>query len=359
MYESNNSIKTEKETYTSYDSIKSYECTKSDEKAIRERLFVVGCGGAGCNTISRLFKTDIKNTTIVGVNTDSQHLDITSSHKKILIGEEITNGLGAGNDPKIGELAAKETEHILKNELRDADLVFITCGLGGGTGTGAAPIIADIAKRHGALTIAIVTLPFTMEGNRRVRNAKIGLQRLRENCDTVVIIPNDILLNINPNLPVIDAFEMADETLINAVRSMSDLIHNAGLVNLDLADICTVMQNGGLALISVGIAEGDNRAQDAIERALNSPMLYRDIAGAKSALINIWGGSSLKLSEAKLIIEKISKELSDDSQIIWGTCVDEDLNKKLKVIIIAVGLSPKEDNLNIEESITDEVLKEV
>ena len=341
------------------DSAKSYDSTESQERIIKEKIIVVGCGGAGCNTVDRLFKTDIKNTTIIGVNTDAQHLEMISSHKKILIGEEITNGLGAGNDPKIGELAAKESEHILKNELRDADLLFVTCGLGGGTGTGAAPIIAEIGRRHGALTIAIVTLPFTMEGNRRVKNAKIGLAKLRENTDTVVIIPNDVLLDMDPDLSVINAFEIADNTLINAVRSMSDLVHNSGLVNLDLADLRTVMQDAGLALISVGTAEGEKRAEDAIERALKSPMIYQDIIGAKGALINIWGGSSLKLAEAKVIIERITKELSDDAQIIWGTCIDESLNKKIRVIIIAVGLTAEDNKLNIEQDITEDVLREV
>ncbi len=356
MYESNHSIKSENESYKSYTSSESYEVSDSSDNIIKEKIIVVGCGGAGCNTVNRLFDTDIQKTTIIGVNTDAQHLKSISSHKKLLIGEEITRGLGAGNDPKLGELAAKESEHILKTELKEADLLFLTCGLGGGTGTGAIPVLSEIGRRNGALTIAIVTLPFTMEGKRRVKNAQEGLRKLRENVDTVVIIPNDLLLDLHPDLPVKDAFKKADKILINSVRSISDLVHNAGLVNLDLADISTVMQKGDIALISVGEAEGDSRAQDAIDRALKSPLLYQDISGAKGALINIWGGSSLKLAETRIIIEKISKELSDNAQMIWGTCIDENLHNKIKVIIIAVGLQDKDNKL---KSDSENILKEV
>ena len=311
-------------------------------KKQNSRVKVFGVGGAGGNTLSRMKEIGIKGAEMIAVNTDAQDLLYTNSDKKILIGKELTQGLGAGSNPKIGEEAAKETEHEIKKVLENTDLVFITCGLGGGTGTGAAPVIAEAAKKQGALTIGVVTLPFTMEGKRRLENADYGLEKMQNLVDTLIIIPNDKLLEIASDLPLKTAFKIADEILTNAVKGITEMITKVGLVNLDFADVKAVMKNGGVSLIGLGEADSNNRAVEAVEKAINNPLIDVDIANAAGALINIVGGSDLSLEEAKIIVEKVGSKLSDDAKMIWGAQISEDMDKTLRVMLIVTGVKSKQ-----------------
>ena len=299
---------------------------------------VVGCGGGGNNTITRITEVGIKGAETIGINTDAQDLLYTTSDKKILIGREATRGMGAGSDPRLGEEAAKENEHDIKNVLQGSDMVFITCGLGGGTGTGSAPVVADIAKKMGALTVGIVTMPFAMEGNRRYENALVGLEKLEQTLDTLIVIPNDKLLELAPDLPLHTAFKVADEILTNAVKGIAELVTKAGLVNLDFADIRAVMKNGGVSLIGVGESDSDNRAIEAVEKAINNPLLDVDISGATGALINISGSKDLTLNEARRVVEVITQKLADDAKIIWGAQIYEDLGRTLRTMLIVTGV---------------------
>ncbi len=304
----------------------------------RASIKVVGCGGGGNNTINRITEVGVHGAETIAVNTDAQDLLYTNADKKILIGREVTKGLGAGSDPRVGEEAARENEHDLKNSLSDADMVFITCGMGGGTGTGSAPVVAETAKKMGALTVGIVTMPFTMEGNRRYENAVIGLEKLQQFVDTLIVIPNDKLLELAPDLPLHTAFKVADEILTNAVKGIAELVTKAGLVNLDFADIRAVMSNGGVALIGVGESDSENRAVEAVEKAINNPLLDVDITGASGALINVAGSKDLTLNEARRVVETISERLSEDAKIIWGAQIYEDLGSMLRVMLIVTGV---------------------
>jgi len=302
------------------------------------RIKVVGVGGAGNNTINRITEIGIKGSEIIAINTDAQDLLYTNAAKKILIGREITGGLGAGAQPKIGEEAAKENESDLKKVLAESDMVFVTCGLGGGTGTGAAPVVAENAKKMGALVVGVVTLPFAMEGQRRYENAVIGLEKLENIVDTLIVIPNDKLLELAPDLPLQTAFKVVDEILANAVKGIAELITKAGLVNLDFADVRTVMGKGGVALIGVGESDSENRAVEAVEKAINNPLLDVDISGASGALINICGGPDMTLEEARRIVETISDKLDPDAKIIWGAQISEDLNNTIRTLLIITGV---------------------
>ena len=304
----------------------------------RASIKVVGCGGGGNNTINRIAEVGVHGAETIGINTDAQDLLYTTADKKILIGREVTKGLGAGSDPRVGEEAARENEHDIKNALTDADMVFITCGMGGGTGTGSAPVVAEIAKKMGALTVGIVTMPFTMEGNRRYDNAVIGLEKLQQFVDTLIVIPNDKLLELAPDLPLHTAFKVADEILTNAVKGIAELVTKAGLVNLDFADIRAVMSNGGVALIGVGESDSENRAVEAVEKAINNPLLDVDITGATGALINVAGSKDLTLNEARKVVETISQKLSEDAKIIWGAQIYDDLGDVLRAMLIVTGV---------------------
>jgi cell division protein FtsZ len=304
----------------------------------RATIKVVGCGGGGNNTINRITEVGIQGSETIGINTDAQDLLYTTADKKILIGRETTKGLGAGSDPKVGEEAARENEHDIKAALQGADMVFITCGLGGGTGTGSAPIVADVAKKMGALTVGVVTMPFTMEGNRRYENAVIGLEKMEQLVDTLIVIPNDKLLELAPDLPLHTAFKVADEILTNAVKGIAELVTRAGLVNLDFADIRAVMRNGGVALIGVGESDSENRATEAVEKAISNPLLDVDITGASGALINISGSKDMTLSEARKVVETVSSRLAEDAKIIWGAQIYEDLGSSLRVMLIVTGV---------------------
>lgn len=328
------------------------------------KIKVVGIGGGGNNTLSRIHDIGIKGGEMIAMNTDAQDLLYANSDKKILLGRELTKGLGAGSNPQIGEEAARETEHEIKKKLEGADMIFITCGLGGGTGTGAAPVVADIAKRQGALVIGIVTMPFTIEGAKRVENANIGLEKLESIVDTLIVIPNDKLLELVPDLPLQTAFKVADEILTNAVKGTAEMVTKAGLVNLDFADIKTVMSNGGVSLIGVGESDSENRALEAVEKAINNPLLDVDISNAKGALINIIGGQDLSLDESKTIMEEIGKNLSDNAKMIWGAQISPDMEKTIRVMVIVTGVkSPQilgySDSIPKEERLRGELSSEL
>ncbi len=304
----------------------------------KAKIKVFGCGGGGNNTINRITEIGIVGAETVGINTDAQDLLYTSADRKILIGRDTTKGLGAGGIPKLGEEAARESEHDIKQAIAGADMVFITCGLGGGTGTGSAPIVAEMAKRTGALTVGIVTIPFKMEGQRRYENAIMGLDSLKKNVDTLIVIPNDKLLELAPDLPLHTAFKIADEILTNAVKGVAELVTKAGLVNLDFADIRTVMGDGGVALIGVGESDSDNRSVEAVEKAINNPLLDVDITGANGALINVAGGNDMTLEEARKVVEKVSEKLDEDARMIWGAQISDDLEGSIKVMIVVTGV---------------------
>jgi len=302
------------------------------------KVKVIGVGGAGGNTISRMREIGIKGGELIAANTDAQDLLYTNADYKILIGRELTHGLGAGSNPKIGEEAARESEHEIKKKLENADMVFITCGLGGGTGTGAAPIIAETAKKQGALTIGVVTLPFTIEGKKRLENAEYGLERLESIVDTLIVIPNDKLLELAPELPLHTAFKVADEILTNAVKGVTELVTKAGLVNLDFADVKAIMTNGGVSLIGMGESDSQQRAIEAVEKSLSNPLLDVDVTNATGALVNIIGGTDLSLDEAKSIIEYVGEKLGQDAKLIWGAQISEDMEKAIRVLLIVTGV---------------------
>ena len=300
----------------------------------RAIIKVVGAGGAGGNTVSRLMEVGIIGADAISVNTDAQDLLYTDADVKLLIGKELTGGLGAGADPKIGEEAAKESKTEIKNMLEGSDMVFVTCGLGGGTGTGSAPVVADIAKKLGALTVGVVTLPFSMEGRHRMGNAKEGLANLQKSVDTLIVIPNDRLLEIVPDVSLTTAFKIADEILVNAVKGITELITKPGLVNLDFADVRAVMKDGGLAMIGLGESDSENRAQETVERALNNPLLDIEFDGAKNALINVSGGNDMSLSECQKIVETVASRMSPDAKIIWGAQMQKELGDSMKTMLV-------------------------
>ncbi|MEK6976934.1 MAG: cell division protein FtsZ [Candidatus Hydrothermarchaeota archaeon] len=309
---------------------------------VKPRILVVGAGGAGNNTMSRLMETGIEGAETIAVNTDAQDLLYTNAQRKILIGRELTGGLGAGSIPQVGEEAARESENELKENLQGADIVFITCGLGGGTGTGSAPVIANIAQDTGALTVGVVTFPFSMEGMRRRGNAEMGLEKLRKYADTVIVIPNDRLLDIAPNLPLSAAFKVADEILVRAVKGITELITKPGLINLDFADVRAVMEGGGVAMIGMGESDTEKRATEAIEKAINSPLLSVDITGAKGALINVVGGEDLSLAEAEQVVEMVAQRLDPKANIIWGAQIDDEMKGLLRVMLVITGVRSKQ-----------------
>lgn len=308
----------------------------------KAKIKVVGCGGGGNNTINRISEVGVEGAQTIAINTDAQDLLYTTADIKILIGKELTRGLGAGAIPKIGEDSARETEVEIREALKGADMVFITCGLGGGTGTGSAPVVAELAKKQGALTVGVVTLPFSMEGSRRYENALAGLEKMEQNVDTLIVIPNDKLLEVAPDLPLHTAFKVADEILTNSVKGIAELVTKAGLVNLDFADIRTVMGNGGVALIGVGESDSENRATEAVEKAISNPLLDVDISGANGALINVAGGPDMTLEEARKVVETISVKLDEDARIIWGAQISEDLQGTIRAMLIVTGVKSKQ-----------------
>jgi cell division protein FtsZ len=309
----------------------------------RANIKVVGSGGAGNNTITRMMEVGIVGAETITMNTDAQDLLYSDADIKVLIGKEITGGLGAGGDPKVGEESAKESKDDVKKVLEGSDLVFITCGLGGGTGTGSCPVIAETAKKLGALAVAVVTLPFAMEGQQRMSNAKEGLEKLRKVVDTIITVPNDKLLEIVPDVSLATAFKVADEILVNSVKGVTELITKPGLINLDLADIRAVMSNGGLAMIGMGESDTENRAIEAVEKALTNPLLSLDIDGATGALINVTGGPDISIKEAQEIVESVSSRLAPDAKIIWGAQVAQELHDTVRTLVIVTGVKEAEE----------------
>jgi cell division protein FtsZ len=302
------------------------------------KIKIMGIGGGGGNSLSRMREIGIKGGELIAINTDAQDLLYANADQKILIGKELTQGLGAGSNPQVGQEAAKESESEIKKRITGSDMIFITCGLGGGTGTGAAPVVASIAKKQGALTIAIVTLPFTIEGKKRIENAMNGLEKLESIVDTLIVIPNDKLLELAPDLPLQTAFKIADEILTNAVKGITELVTKTGLVNLDFADVRAVMVNGGVSLIGMGESDSQNRAIEAVEKAINNPLLDVDISNATGALVNVIGGSNMSLDEYKTIIGAVGEKLSPDAKLIGGAQIAEDMDKSIRVLLIVTGV---------------------
>jgi len=312
-------------------------------KGVKTNIFVVGAGGAGNNTISRLNEMGIEGATTIAVNTDAQDLFYSQSAKKILLGRQTSKGLGAGGEPSVGEECAEESEDEIRDELEGADMVFVTCGLGGGTGTGSAPIIAKLAKKLGALTVAVATMPFSAEGIKRRENAEQGLEKLQESADTVIIIPNDKLLEVAPNLPLNKAFMVSDEILGRAVKGITELITKKGLVSLDFADIRSIMSGSGMAMIGMGESESGDRALESVHEALSSPLLDIDISNATGALVNISGSSDLTLHEAEKIVQVVADKLDPEANIIWGTQIDESLQNVVRTTVVVSGIKTNYD----------------
>lgn len=309
------------------------------EKVGKARIIVVGIGGAGNNTLHRLHKIGgIRGAQTIAVNTDMQHLDAIDADSKVLIGRDVTRGLGAGGDPILGHESAEEDRHKLKEILNDANLVFITAGMGGGTGTGASPVIAEVASESGALVIGVITLPFRMEGRHRHQKAELGLKALKGKADTIITLDNNKLLELAPNAPIDYAFSVADEVLAEMVKGISETITEPSLVNLDYADVRTVMTDGGVAMVGLGESNSKNRAQEAVEEALRNRLLEVDYSEAKGALVHVSGGPDMTLSEASQVGEYVQKMITEESQIIWGARVDESLKEALRVMVIMTGV---------------------
>ncbi|ERG89794.1 MAG: cell division protein FtsZ [halophilic archaeon J07HX5] len=306
---------------------------------LETKITVVGCGGAGGNTVTRMTNEGIHGAKLVATNTDAQHLaDEVEADTKILIGKELTGGRGAGSIPQIGEEAAQENITDVRGAIDGSDMVFVTAGLGGGTGTGAAPVVAQAAQDAGALTISIVTIPFTAEGERRRANADAGLERLRSVSDTVIVVPNDRLLDYAPSMPLQDAFKICDRVLMRSVKGMTELITKPGLVNVDFADVRTIMENGGVAMIGLGESDSENKAKDSIQSALRSPLLDVEFDGANSALVNVVGGPGMAIEEAEGVVEEIYDRIDPDARIIWGASVSEEAEGHMETMIVVTGV---------------------
>lgn len=307
-------------------------------RELKTNIVVMGCGGSGSNTIQRVAEEGIVGAELYAINTDAQHLLNIRVPKKILIGRNRTRGLGAGSLPQIGQDAAQESKPAIEKAVDNADMVFITCGLGGGTGTGAAPIVAEIARDAGALTIAVVTLPFSVEGMVRMDNAEAGLERLRDIVDTVIVIPNDKLLEVVPHLPLQTAFKVCDEVLMRSVKGITELITKPGLVNLDFADVRVIMQKSGVAMIGLGEAEGENKAVESVQKALRSPLLDVDVSGATGALVNVVGGPDMTIAEAEGVVNEIYTRVDSKARIIWGAAIDPELENIVRTMIVVTGV---------------------
>ncbi len=310
-------------------------------KSLKTNIKIIGCGGSGSNTISRIMEEGVAGAEIVAANTDAQHLLLTQAPRKILLGKRLTRGLGAGAIPQIGEQAAREAEDEIRAIVEGADIVFVTAGMGGGTGTGSAHVVAELAKQAGALVISVVTIPFTSEGKMRMENATWGLQKLKEKSDTVIVIPNDKLLQLVPRLPLNEAFRFADEILMSAIKGLTELITKPGLVNLDFNDLKTIMKDGGSAMIGIGQSNSQQRAIDAAKKALNSPLLEADISTATSAIVSVTGSSNMSVEEAHAVLEEVRKSINPNARIIWGARIEETMKNDIKVLTILVGAKNK------------------
>lgn len=312
------------------------------------QIKVIGVGGGGNNAINRMVEGGLKGVEFLAVNTDKQALFLSKANMKIQIGDKLTKGLGAGSDPDIGQKAAEENRDEIAEALKGSDMVFVTAGMGGGTGTGAAPVVASVAKELGILTVGVVTKPFTFEGRKRMVQAERGIAQLKENVDTLIIIPNDRLLQvIQKNTSMVEAFKMADDILRQGVQGISDLIAVPGLVNLDFADVKTIMLNTGIAHMGTGRATGENRAEEAAKQAVHSPLLETSIEGARGVLLNITGGADLGLLEVNAAAELVQKSADPEANIIFGAVIDESLNDELLITVIATGFDRGLGSINI------------
>lgn len=306
------------------------------------QIKVIGVGGGGSNAVNRMIENGVKGVDFITVNTDAQALHLAKSEHKLQIGDKLTRGLGAGANPEVGKKAAEESRELVMNQLKGSDMVFVTAGMGGGTGTGAAPVIAEIARECGALTVGVVTRPFTFEGRKRAAQADLGIEALKEKVDTLIVIPNDRLLEIvDKKTPMLEAFREADNVLRQAVQGISDLIQVPGLINLDFADVKTIMTERGSALMGIGVATGENRAAEAAKKAIMSPLLETSIDGARGVIMNITGGSNLSLYEVNEAAEIVISASDPEVNMIFGAIIDEDLKDEIKVTVIATGFEHK------------------
>lgn len=312
-----------------------------EETSNREVIKVIGVGGGGGNAVNRMIASGLKGVDFVTLNTDAQALNRSSADSRVQLGAKLTRGLGAGANPQVGEKAAEESRDEIAALIKGADMIFVTAGMGGGTGTGAAPIIAQIAKEEGILTVGVVTKPFSFEGKRRSQQAEEGIQRLRENVDALIAIPNEKLLQIvDKNTSITAAFLMADEVLMQGVQGITDLVKAPGEVNLDFADVETVMRCGGEALMGIGRASGEKRAIQAAQAAISSPMLEMSIEGARQVLFNITGGPSMTLMEVNEAANLITDAAHPEANVIFGTSIDESMNDEVRITVIATGFGP-------------------
>lgn len=304
---------------------------------------VIGVGGGGCNAVNRMIEAGVKGVEFISVNTDAQALQLSKAEHRLQIGEKLTRGLGAGANPEIGKKAAEESRELILNALKGADMVFVTAGMGGGTGTGAAPVIAEVSKELGALTVGVVTKPFTFEGRRRYNQAEQGIANLKEKVDTLIVIPNDRLLEIvDRNTPMLEAFHEADNVLRQGVQGISELIAVPGLINVDFADVKTIMTERGSALMGIGVATGENRASEAAKKAICSPLLETSIDGARGVLMHIAGGSNLSLFEVNEAADIVSSAADSEVNMIFGAVINQDLKDQIVVTVIATGFEHKE-----------------
>ncbi len=306
------------------------------------KIKVIGVGGGGSNAVNRMIENGVKGVEFITANTDAQALQLTKSEIKLQIGDKLTRGLGAGAKPEIGKKAAEESREHITTSLKGADMVFVTAGMGGGTGTGAAPVVAELAKEAGALTVGVVTRPFTFEGRKRSTQADLGIEELKEKVDTLIVIPNDRLLEIvDKKTPMVEAFREADNVLRQAVQGISDLIAVPGLINLDFADVKTIMTERGSALMGIGLATGENRAMDAARKAIQSPLLETSIDGARGIIINVTGGANLSLYEVNEAAEIIIAACDPEVNMIFGASIDDNMKEEIKVTVIATGFEHK------------------
>ncbi len=324
----------------SFSPVNNFEKQVKDEfdlDLLKAKILVMGVGGAGNNCVTRLTDIGVKGAKTIAVNTDAKHLSISRADEKILIGRELTKGLGAGGFPSVGRKAAEESERELRKLLEGIDMLYLVAGLGGGTGTGGAPVIAKMAKEMGAIVISSVTMPFKVEG-ARMGKAEDGLYHLRQVCDTVIVIENDRLLSIAGNLPLQQAFSVADDLVANMIKGITETISQPSLVNLDYADVKAIMHSGGVATVGFGESDTKNRAEESIIKAMSNPLLEVDYQGGTGALLHITGGEDLRLDEVNLIGEYVSKQLDPEAQVIWGARIDPNYKGKLKVITIVTGV---------------------
>jgi len=313
-------------------------------RKLKTNIKIIGCGGGGSNTVARIAEEGIVGAELIAANTDAQHLLSIQAPRKILLGRRATRGLGAGALPQVGEEAAREAEEEIRMVLNGAHIVFLSCGLGGGTGTGSAAVISGIAKEIGALTIAFATVPFKGEGKLRMENAQYGLDRLRDTVDTVVVIPNDKLLELVPRLSLNAAFKVADEILMRSIKGLTEIITKPGLVNLDFNDLKTIMKSAGVAMIGLGesSSEAEDRALEAVNEALSSPLLELDISNANGVLVNVTGGEDMTVSEAERVAEEVHARVNPNARIIWGAAVDPTLEKTVRVMLVVTGVKSKQ-----------------